>query len=353
MKIDPERLRRLRNDKGLSRARLGEQARISERTIQRLELEAEQSQSTREHTLRRLAKALGVEESVLTGEAPLPDSGGTAAPDTGRVAIGAQIAPKARLAYDLVRRRYGVSATEIINMAPLFFVLLAEGSLARRREELEQVGEAIDRLDQVGPTTGSWIFGPGAYRAGEARRVEQESIDANDVFGERLFDSSNLAFLDEPFDPAEGNPFASYLRRLADALGNPGAVGIEQNDLSYGSPLRFPDYDICRDELDDITNGSPDARRALETGNARLAAIPEELTGEEAGAARAAWLKDTLPEAFRDLQEGEILAELADLEATSTSEEAKQILKVLFSEDDDEETTPESPEAEQGAVEDE
>ena len=39
MKIDPQRLHRLRKQKGLSRARLAERSTISERTIQRLENE--------------------------------------------------------------------------------------------------------------------------------------------------------------------------------------------------------------------------------------------------------------------------------------------------------------------------
>ena len=75
---------------------------------------------------------------------------GTATGDNSdRVQMGAQVAPKTRLAYDLIKRRYGVSATEIINMAPLFFALLAEGSLAWRREKLEEAEEAIKRLNQI------------------------------------------------------------------------------------------------------------------------------------------------------------------------------------------------------------
>ena len=72
---------------------------------------------------------------MLTGEVPLPQAGNAPAPEPRRIQIGAEIAPKAKLAYDLIKRRYGVSATEIINMAPLFFTLLAELSLARRTRE--------------------------------------------------------------------------------------------------------------------------------------------------------------------------------------------------------------------------
>ena len=149
MKIDPKSLRSLRQKQGLTRPQLAERAKITVRTIQRLENEPQQCQKSRKDTLERLAKALGVKEDVLTGELPFHESGKAPASDSERVQIGAQIVPKVRLAYDLIKRRYGVSATEIINMAPLFFALLAEGSLAWRREQLKELKEGIDRLEQI------------------------------------------------------------------------------------------------------------------------------------------------------------------------------------------------------------
>ena len=134
-KIDPERLHNLRQKKGLSRPQLSKKAGIAEKTIQRIEKEPQPSQ---QKTLNRLAKALGVEPGVLTGELPLPESDKASAPDPERVQVGAQVAPKVRLAYDLIKRRYGVSTTEIINMAPLFFALLAEGILVWRAREVER-----------------------------------------------------------------------------------------------------------------------------------------------------------------------------------------------------------------------
>ena len=74
MKIDSERLRTLRKRKGFTRPQLAKLSGITERTIQRLEREPHQSQKTREDTVIRLAKPLGVEPGVLTGELPLPES---------------------------------------------------------------------------------------------------------------------------------------------------------------------------------------------------------------------------------------------------------------------------------------
>ena len=327
MKINPERLRRLRKEKGLSRAELARRSKVSARTIQRLELEneSERIQTNREYTLGCLAKVLGVEEGVLTGDLPFPDASKTPEPEP--VQIGALVAPKARLAYDLAKRRYGVSTTEIINMAPLFFTLLAEGSLARRFENLEEAREAIGRLDQMGDEIGHSIFMGATTVALNADTAEGESIAKADVFGEHLLsDSHKYTFVAEPFDPSTENPFAGHLRRLAADLDRPGVVKVERGDLSYGAPwLRFPDYDLCDDELDDTTNGSLDAKRALETGFARLSDIPGELEGEDASEERARWLEGRLPSIYRKLEEGQPMAGIAKFQATSTPEEWAEV----------------------------
>ena len=70
----------------------------------------------------------------------------------------------------------------------------------------------------------------------------------------------------------------------------------------FGSPLKFPDYDICRDELDGIANDARWAKMALESGHARLSEIPAELMAEDDGEERAKWLEDKLPDTFKDLK---------------------------------------------------
>ena len=258
MKIDPKSLRSLRQKQGLTRPQLAERSGINKRTIQRLENEPQQCQKSRKDTLERLAKALGVkegEEGLLTGELPLHESGKAPDSDPERVQIGAQIMPKVRLAYDLIKRRYGVSATEIINMAPLFFALLAEGSLAWRREKLKELKEGIDRLEEI---DGFWRENhfPFAVTVDDNDiEAEEDSIDKiNDkanLFGEHL-----LGCVTYDLDPSTDNPFASYLRKLKAELDITGVVDVDSGDLRFGSPLKFPGYDLCRDELDRIANDS-------------------------------------------------------------------------------------------------
>ena len=296
MKIDSDRLSSLRKKQKLTRSQLAKRSGITSRTILRLENKPQQCRKSREDTLNLLAKALGVEPGVLTGELPLPESG--KAPESERVQIGAQIAPKTRLAYDLIKRRYGVSATEVINVAPLFFALLAEGSLAWRRKKLEEMNGALDRLEHI---DGFWrgkglTFDVTLTSVPEAIEAEENSIAKADLFGEHLL--GDLDYYD--LDPSIDNPFASYLRKLKAELDITGVVDVDSGGLRFGSPLKFPDYDICRDELDGIGNASASAKVALETGAARLSEIPEELMTEDAGEEREKWLGDRLPDTLKD-----------------------------------------------------
>ena len=135
-------------------------------------------------------------------------------------------------------------------MAPLFFVLLAEGSLARRRKKLK---EADGHLQQIESEHG--LFGAALTVADTATVEEGDSIAKADLFGKHLVEGEYIIG-GAPFDPSQDNPFASYLRKLTDDLDIPGVVVVEPDDLRYGPSAEFPGYDICRDELDGIANSS-------------------------------------------------------------------------------------------------
>ena len=324
MKINPECLQELRKRKLLTRQRLSDLAGIHARTIQRLENDPDRCQKTREDTLNCLAKALDVEPGVLTGELTLPEFDKAPTDNSKRVQIGAQIAPKARLAYDLIKRRYGVSVTDIINMAPLFFTLLAEGSLAWRREKLREAYEAFKRLEEVGGFWRGGLSGGETYIY-EGTAAEEDSVGKADLFGEHLFSEPDTLVY-KFFDPSD-NPFASYLHKLANELAIPDIVDVDDSDLWFGLLMKFPDYDICSEELDRIANRSLNARRALETGHARISDIPEELMAEDAGEERAKWLEERLPDILKDILKqgkGNIVVDLV-----ATSPETKKVMKLL------------------------
>ena len=333
MKIDSKRLRTLRERKRFTRPQLAERSGITERTIQRLENEPHLSQKSREDTLNRLAKALSIKPGVLTGELSLPESNDMPANNPERV----------RLAYDLIKRRYGVSKTEIINMAPLFFALLAEGSLARRREKLEEAEEAIKRLNQI--ETVHRMFAVVADYGDEAYGKEEYSIARADIFGDYLSKDSGGTIdvlVDEPFDPDEDNPFAHYLQQLANELDIPSVVDVDGGDLNMASNYKFPHYDICREELDHITNGSPIARICLETGYVRISEIPKELMAEDACEERAKWLEEKLPDFIKEIAKKDEKNIIIETIATlPQSDELKDALKKVDSQKTNSETEKE------------
>ena len=58
------------------------------------------------------------------------------------VAISALVTQEARSGFARIRNRYDWSIAQVVELAPLMFVLLAEGSLARRRRKLEEMRNA-------------------------------------------------------------------------------------------------------------------------------------------------------------------------------------------------------------------
>ncbi|MDE0004501.1 MAG: helix-turn-helix transcriptional regulator [Rhodospirillaceae bacterium] len=293
MIIDPKRLRKLREAKGLSRADLAAVSKVSPKQIQRLEHPREASRSPRQVTVRRLAKALGVRPEVLAGQEPLPESDSPLAPRSVRVTH--RLYSEALLAYDLVEKRYGVQATAIMNVAPLFFVLLAEGSLAWRRKELDEIQEAIDNL---------WMMEHGSNR----RRFVRHASFADDHAGyeDEAINKRNL--FDDPFpydyefdadDSSTTNPFVEYLQKLAGNLDIPGIeVGGDDGYVSSSALDGMPAYSVCKDELERIAT-NPLAYFVLRYGDVRLPDIPENLEPDDAAKQRGEWLvskisKDTI-----------------------------------------------------------
>ncbi len=285
--VNPKVVRQLREGKRLARTGLAKKADLSERQLRRIEDSDAPTVSVRDNTLMNLARALEVEPSVLTGESPAPRVTPRRAPAE-RSAIRAMIEPKARLGYTLLKQRYGVNATDLINMAPLFFTLLAEGSLAWRREQLEAAEEAMWRASALG--NGHLAFMSAVHHAENGLSCERQSIEALDLFGEKIADDA----YQWGCDSSTNNPFADYLRKLADDLGKPDAVSVGDGELGFMS-LEYPDYDLCGAELNAITNHSPRARWVLDVGHARLDQIPVELRGEDAAEQRAAWIEGQAP----------------------------------------------------------
>ncbi len=299
MKIDPERLKTLRTRLRLSRKNLADKSRVSARQIARIE--AGKSRTGRENTVTRLAAALNVEIGILTGDKPLPD--GRPEAETTSVQISSTISPQRRLEYDLVKRRYGLSARHLINWAPLLFVLLAEGSLAWRRQKLKEVKEAAGCLSELGKTYSHLYFAYCLDQVKAGYETEQESIDKADLLGDVVRDkgfsgSAGCFFPDDAlFDVT---PFYNYLFKFAADLEVPGIINfwLESFNPHPDEFLGMEPHNLFRDDLDEITGGSIRARLALDFGDVRLSEIPEGLMSEEAKDKRVAWLESRLSDSL-------------------------------------------------------
>lgn len=108
--IEPERLRQVRKVRGLSREMLAGKARLTAKTIYRLEKGGE-AKPIRQANLERLAQALGVDPNFLTGEEPgTIDIGEATVPIDGTFyQLHVQVNGNVRNAFELVARRYQVS----------------------------------------------------------------------------------------------------------------------------------------------------------------------------------------------------------------------------------------------------
>ena len=300
MSIYPERLLELRTRMKFSRQELANKSKVSPRQIARLESGSVPSDTARESTINRLAKALKVEPGVLIGEIPMPEAIPPSGAKTGeRVQLSALVMPEQYLQYALIKRQYGINPTTLFHAAPMMFALLAESSFMWRREKLKEIEEAADQLHDLG--IGHLSFAKGAADRARAGAYHQnKSIEKGDFFGDDISSEG----IELRYDHDTNNPFADYLFYLAEKINNPDVVDVHDESAEMSGPLKnFPRVGVCDGELSMISGGSMAAKAALEGGYVRINDIPDELWADDAKSLRANWLKDHLPEKQKELYE--------------------------------------------------
>ena len=322
MKIKPERLKELRRDvKEWSRQKLAAESKVSARQIARIESSAA-SVTVRSTTAKRLARAFDVSEEVLGGNEPVDTArltpmqrqasklGANAdalsgnKPSSDRQ-INLKIDSSVQLAYDLVEHCYPYSPglKGIVNLAPLFFVLLAEGSLDWRKKCLEEIRRASDHLYETAKAENHLYFTKYLTSVEDGYGAEKDSIEKTDICGETIRnDDSVLLFADADESLYGLNPFMAYLRKFSRDTGIlDKAFPIENSDDPWGPESYI--YLFLKKELEEITGGSHNAEWALRFGDVRLSEIPEELMpGEEKDDhknERIAWLEGKLSDESR------------------------------------------------------
>jgi transcriptional regulator with XRE-family HTH domain len=285
-------IRQLRDERGWSQDDLAKKTGLNKQSIFRIE--KGEKRGPRPETITKLCKAFEVEPMALTGSpAPRPS---TNANDSGPVATDHAITDRidnksqlnlrvdnaARNALTLAARRYGVQLSEIVELAPFLFFLVAERSLQRRRERVAEVSNAIAEVESLRERL---RYLPIDIPGNDDQIVcEEESIQKHDIFA-RIYGAAanrrSFRYVSAYEDGAD-NPFSVFVKEELEALKK--AVPDEQRKeirsiFAAWQPdvCSSPRYRICLDEVIAIVGVDEGARKAVLSGEAPLHEIPKEM----------------------------------------------------------------------------
>jgi DNA-binding XRE family transcriptional regulator len=287
--IDGTILRRVREERKLSRPKLAKLAGVDPQTVYRIE--SEPPKMRHQITINTLCKHLGITEGVLTGDIPSPSPEVDESPIFPRYQLNHRVGAATRNAYSLVAMRYGIPASLIVELAPLLFLTAAEKSLRQRQAKLDGAEGLIASL---GDSSADFPHLPRLdfFHHIEALDVERQSITKRDVMG-RIVDDASIHSPEEDEDDDVTNPFAAFLSMEAGA----GAIDF----VHFGS-TGFPVYTICRDDALQLTGNDPEAAEAILSGSAQLHELTKEMRA--AGTEMVAeWARQKAAEASRALYE--------------------------------------------------
>lgn len=295
--IDPERLKRLRNSRGLTQGGLATRAKLNRQTVYRLE---NSQKPVRAGTVEGLGKALNVDVGVLTGEEPVPSE-----TDRQPAAIAKEVSQvntrvdaEIRNAFSLVALRYKTSVSRIVELAPFLFAVAAEASLRRRCEKLTELEAAFGRTSSLRPNFPHlpfWVAD--TYEQNEAISAEERSIARRDLFATTIPDDVFAAYdspRDENYDENENNPFVSYLRELA-------SQQVDVTIDSFGPA--DTSYRVGTAEALELTGGAEDLATGLLDGFLLIHEIPKNLLAKEAVSERVEWIRPKIEAARRAREE--------------------------------------------------
>jgi len=311
MNIRSETLKQFRKINAFSQVDLANVSGIGVSTIKRIEA-AKGEHVCQPRVAKKIAEVFKVQPEALAQ--PFNDKTDREARvrNLGYRPLGQFIDGETSLAFEMVERRYGIPVKAQMLMAPLFAAILAENSLKWRREKLAELTEAADRLFAIGGRTEHLRFAYLANRTHEPGAAEQQSIDNHDLFGNEVSDK----VYDFGYNPETHNPFADYLRQAVLLL-ETDAIEVDPEGLQFESEKSMPIYEICRKDLENITDHDQVAIYALKSGFAKLRDIPKDLLAEDRTSDRVEWLASKLPPDVRAREE-KFWAEMEELDPEVT-----------------------------------
>ena len=278
--IHPEALKAFRARKHWTQEQLADatkgQKKVSLPTIKRIESTKESTYPANDRVAEALAKALGVGIEDFSKAPSEEEDREATLRKSGYRPLRTMLDAETSLAYYMVQHIYGVPIRSQIEMAPLFTALLAEASLAWRRERVAEIEAAADRLMDLGD--GHFSFANAAYRSLDGAADERKSIERRDLFGEHVGPDA----FDLGYDPSQNNPFSDFLEHLAKKT-EAKTISFD-TDFGWKTSDGLPAYRIGADIIEHLTGGDPDAEYAILRGHVRLKDIPKDLLGDEKGA---------------------------------------------------------------------
>ncbi len=239
--ICPEALKaarkRANGNRGITQGDLARQIGCSVDTVSRWERGA--THRVRGHLREPLCKALGVNWDTLTTP-PGPEQ----AKPVGLTRMQRWVSSHVPPALLLVARRYGVNPSDVLDIAPLLFLIAAERSLLERRRRLDEFravwNETEPRLLKISAHLGA-LVAVRNHEADEILEQEEKSLRERDILG-NLIDHESRGEDDE-------GAFVHFIRSLTDGLPQDAVTSIES---SYGGD-RIVSYRLADDTLRELT----------------------------------------------------------------------------------------------------
>ena len=238
--INPRALKTVREARKLTQRQLAKAIGCTKDTISRWE--RGKTSRVRIRLREPLCDVLQVTWSRLT--APTNKRQRRAADVTFNVSIRKDV----RASLQLVAERYSVSAREVLNLAPLLFLIIAERSLLTRKRRLEEIYAVLQESERKLFEHSAHLGGIVAARnssTDDLLQQEEESLSKRDVFGR------TIEYEDRRGD--DEGPFARFIRDLAKPLPKHAVPYIE----SFGGDM-IEDYRIAEDTLQECTGLSED-----------------------------------------------------------------------------------------------
>ena len=238
--INPQALKAARKRRGMSQQELADEIHAiakgcTKDTVSRWERGT--SSKIRSHLRKPLCHVLRVKWEKLTGPTDQPKD--ILDDTTAKVSIGKD----ARASLQLLAERYNVRPRDVLNLAPLLFLIVAERSLLERERRLQEIYAAMYEADEILLNNCAHLGGIISARsvyADDQLQAEEDSLSKRDVFGRTI----TYEFWNE----GDEGPFVHFVRSLAKDLPKDAVASIE----SFGSDT-IGRYQIADDTLRECT----------------------------------------------------------------------------------------------------